>query len=229
MTVHSSPASPVPRRTAPPSWLDLRLVLGVALVLGSVLVGSVVVSHADDTRPVVTVRRDLAAGTILRRTDLRLVQVRLPPGHIYLTRVDQAVGRRLGRAVTAGELVPEMATASVADRTTVTVPLGPGTAPTLRTGQRIQVWVSAPGCDSLVLVRDVTVQGVQTDAGASFGTGGEGQDVVVSVAPELADRIVRALAIKDVQLRAGVLLGTPMPAAGVELPDLGPCTAAAPR
>jgi hypothetical protein len=229
--VQPAPSSPTPRRIAPPSWLDLRLVLGVALVLASVLVGAVVVSRAGDTGPAVMVRRDLAAGTILTRADLRVAQVRLPGHGVYLTRVDQAVGRQLGRAVAAGELVPDAAVALVAARTTVTVPLPPGAAPRLREGQRIQVWVSTEGCSSLVLVRDVTVQAVQADAGGTFSTGGEGQNVVVSVAPELADRIVRALAVKDVQLRAGVLVGPlrPSAAAGADLPDLAPCVGAAPR
>ncbi len=204
--------------------------LGVALVLGSVLVGAVVVAKAGDTHPAVVVRRDLAAGTILARTDLRVAQVRLPRGGVYLTRIDQAVGRQLGRAVAAGELVPGAAVAVVAARTTVTVPLPPGAAPTLRKGQRIQVWVSTAACSSVVLVRDVTVQAVQADAGGPLSAGGDGQDVVVSVAPDIADRIVRALAVKDVQLRAGVLVGASGPAAGTgELPDLAPCLSAAPR
>ena len=43
---------PAPRRVRPPRWLDLRLVLGVLLVLASVLLGARIVSAADVTVPV---------------------------------------------------------------------------------------------------------------------------------------------------------------------------------
>ncbi len=58
-------SSPTPRRVATPSWLDRRLLLGVALVLASVVIGARVVGAADDTTRMLSVRRDLAAGTLL--------------------------------------------------------------------------------------------------------------------------------------------------------------------
>ena len=39
---------PVPRRVRPPRWLDLRLVLGVLLVLASVLLGARIVGAGAD-------------------------------------------------------------------------------------------------------------------------------------------------------------------------------------
>src|SRR4051794_32919907 len=51
---------PTPRRVRPPRWLDLRLVLGVLLVLASVLLGARVVGAADATVPVWAVTGDLA-------------------------------------------------------------------------------------------------------------------------------------------------------------------------
>src|SRR5690242_1627018 len=68
---------PVPRRVRPPRWLDLRLVLGVLLVLGSVLVGARVLSSADATVPVWAASGDLAAGTALTADDVVAVDVRL--------------------------------------------------------------------------------------------------------------------------------------------------------
>src|SRR3712207_7134950 len=51
-------SGPSPRRVRPPRWLDLRLVLGVLLVLGSVLLGARVVGAADATVPVWAVAGD---------------------------------------------------------------------------------------------------------------------------------------------------------------------------
>src|SRR3954449_2734081 len=110
VTVSTPPAppSPWPRPLAALRWLALRLVLGVVLVLGSVLVGAKVVSGARQTYPRVTVRHDLAAGAVLGASDLQLRQVQLPhQGHgVYLSRLQDAVGKKLSRPVSAGELLP---------------------------------------------------------------------------------------------------------------------------
>jgi hypothetical protein len=219
------PPSPRPRRIAAPSWLDLRLVLGVVLVLASVLIGARVVSGARTTYPTVAARRDLAAGTVLTAADLRLAQVRLPDSGraVYLRRVDDAVGKQLARPLGAGELLPAAAVAAVRPQTTVTIPLAAGAAPQLHKGQRVELWVSAAGCSSLVLLPDVTVQAVHADDGGSFAGGAGGQNVVISVAPDLAERVVAALAIEEVKIRAGVLSGHREDPA-LALPDLAPCS-----
>src|SRR3954453_2808877 len=223
----AAPPSPSPRRLAAPSWLDLRLALGVVLVLGSVLIGAKVVSGARQTYPRVTVRHDLAAGAVLGASDLQLRQVQLPGrgAGVYLSRLRDAVGRKLARPVSAGELLPASALDVVAAQTTVTVPLASGSAPQLRKGQRLELWLSTARCASLVLLPDVTVQAVHGDTGGSLGSGSDGQDVVISVPPDLAERVVTALAIEEVRLRAGVLAG-PAGIARAPLPDLGACASA---
>jgi hypothetical protein len=222
----AEPASPRPRRTARPSWLDPRLLLGVALVLASVLAGAKLVSSAEHTYPTVAARHDLAAGTILTAGDLTAARVQLPGrGHgLYLTRLADAVGKRLSRPVSAGELLPAAAVADLPEQTTVTVPLDAGAAPDLHKGERIELWVSTGSCASVVLLNDVAVQAVRDADTGAFGTVGSGQDVVISVAPPLADRLIAALALHDVQLRAGVLVGSSSgTAAPAALPDLAPC------
>jgi hypothetical protein len=221
------PGSPRPRRIAPPTWFDLRLVLGVVLVLGSVLIGAHVVSSAKHTYARVAVRHDLAAGTVLGAGDVELAQVQLPgPGRTrYVRRVADAVGRQLNRPVAGGELLPVAAVDRPAPQTTVTVPLASGAAPDLRKGQRIELWVSTKTCSSVVVLPDVAVQAVHTDSGGSFSSGAAGQDVVISVAPELADRVVTALALDEATVRAGVLVGAAA-ASTAELSDLAACASA---
>src|SRR3954453_17090022 len=96
VTVSAPPArpSPSPRRIAAPSWLDLRLVLGVLLVLVSVLIGARVVSGARQPYPRGTGPPALAAGAGLGASDLQLRQVQLPhQGHgVYLSRLQDEVG-----------------------------------------------------------------------------------------------------------------------------------------
>lgn len=202
--------------------------LGVVLVLASVLIGAKIVSNARHTYPTVAATHDLAAGTVLAASDLKLAHVQLPDRGqgVYLSRLTDAVGKQLNRPVSTGELVPLRAIGAVPARTTVTVPLPTGGAPDLRKGQRIEVWLSTPACGSVVLLPDVSVQAVHADSGGSFDSGSGGQDVVISVEPALADRVVAALAIDQAKLRAGVLVGH-APAAGA-LPDLATCSTATP-
>lgn len=200
--------SPSPRRISTPRWLDLRLVLGVVLVLVAVLLGATLLSRADNTSPVVTVDHDLAAGTVLRPGDLMISRVRLPSNssRVYLDDVHAAVGKKLSQAVSAGEMLPRAALARAGATTTITIPLSSNSAPDLHAGERIELWLSTQRCASVVLLDDVTVQDVHSGSG-SFDDGGDGQDVVISVRPDLAARVVAAQAISDAQIRAGVLSG----------------------
>ncbi len=231
--VAAAPPSPQPRRITTPRWLDLRLVLGVLLVLVSVLIGAKVVAGADRTHQAVAVTRDLAAGTVVTADDVRLARVRLP-NHgdgVYLSSMDDAVGKRLTRAVSRGELLPAASVAGLTERTTVVVPLGSGTAPQLRAGQRIVVWVSTSRCASVVLLPDVVVQSVHADSGGSFGAASGAQNVVVSVEPAAAVRVVQAQAIEGAKLRAGVLVGrsdAASDAPSAAAPDLAGCASPTP-
>jgi len=216
--------SPTPRRVATPRWLDVRVVLGVVLVLGSVLLGATLVSRADSTYTVAAAGRDLAAGTVLTAADVRLVHVRLPAHGrgTYVQTTRDAVGKTLRRDVSAGELLPVDAVAKTAPHTTITVTLAQGAAPDLRAGQRITVWLSTKACPSVVLLPDVAVQSVRRDDSGSFGSGTGGQDVVVDVAPDVAQRVVTALSSEDATLRAGVLSGHAATTT-TTLPDLSSC------
>lgn len=213
------PTSPAPRRVQPPRWLDLRLAAGVALVLLAVVVGARVFSSATSTERALAVTHDLATGTVLTADDLAVVDAKVPDGH-YLRAQSDAVGKVLARPLGTGELLPRAALRPAPALITLTVPLADGNAPELKPGQRIEVWLSTPACPSVVLLADVPVQRART-ASAAFGSG-TGQQVVISVAPDLAQRVMTALAIEKAVLRAGVLTGSSAPDAGT-LPPLADC------
>lgn len=218
--------SPAPRRVKPPRWLDLRLLLGLALVVASVLLGAFAFSRAQHTSRVLATTRELAAGTTLSAGDVRFVSVKLPSdahSH-YLARRAAAVGKQLTRDLGADELLPSDAVHAAPTRTTLSVPLAAGAAPTLRAGERIEIWLSTKACASVVLLSDVTVQSVH-DSGAAGLVHDGGQDVVLSVAPELADRVISALAGDGATVRAGVITGARQAHSGAPLPDLHECLA----
>ncbi len=158
------PPGPVPRRVRPPRWLDLRLVLGVLLVLGSVLLGARVVTAADATVPVWSVAGDLAAGTVLGPEDLVAVDVRLGgAAGAYLSTGTDPAGRTLARAVRAGELLPRTALEEPEELVQVALPVQAGYVP--------------PG---LARGQVVDVYGVTDPAGT---TSGQGVVLVVGAAP----------------------------------------------
>lgn len=232
-SIHRVEPSPSPRRISTPRWFDLRLVLGIVLVLAAVVTGASVLARARHTDKQLAAAQDLEVGTRLRASDLRLVDTQLPDDvradADYLTDPSQAVGKVLARRLGKGELVPASVLTSSAVQTTVTVPFAADAAPTLRRGQRIVVWLSTHSCPSVVLLPDVTVQDVRGTDSGGFSTAGSGQDVVVSVAPDLASRLVGALAIENATIRAGVLTGAARSAGSTApLPALATCAPGSP-
>jgi hypothetical protein len=189
----------------PPRWLDLRLVLGVLLVLGSVLLGARVVGAADATVPVWAVAADLSAGTELSAGDLVAVDVRLDTAaDAYLSAGTRPEGRVLARAVRAGELLPRSALEEPAELVQVALPVQAGYVPPgLERGQLVDVYaVADPAAGATVAVDGsvtLVVGGapVQALTGRSDGvlsTPTTTVQVVVSVRADDAPDVLAAIA-----------------------------------
>jgi Chaperone for flagella basal body P-ring formation len=148
--------SPAARRVRPPSWLDLRLIAGVVLVLASVVGGAVALSSADHRQARWAVKRDLAAGTVLTSADLQAVRVQLGgTDQQYLPVTEPVVGRALQAAVQAGQLLPRSVLTTPVQGIAVTIPLRPDNGPVIQQGDRITVWLSTKSCQGLVLLSGV--------------------------------------------------------------------------
>ena len=70
------PVPPPAVRLVRPGWRDPRLVVGVLLVCGSVLLGARLLSASDDTTAVWATRGPVAAGARLDQGDLTVARVR---------------------------------------------------------------------------------------------------------------------------------------------------------
>lgn len=223
----ASIASPVPRRLRSPSWFDLRLLLGIVLVIGSVAAGAFVVARAESTRTQVVAARDLAAGTVLIAGDLHIARMKLGrTGDGYVSASADAVGRALTRPLAAGELIARSSIAPPASTdTTVPISVRPENAPVLQRGQRIAVWVSTAYCQAVLVLGDVTVQAVRTAGSGLSASSAEG--VVVRVSNNLAARVFSALGLEGAVIRIGVLGGNPDAKANDVLPSLKSCSRAA--
>ena len=198
------PPGPVPRRVRAPRWLDLRLVLGVLLVLGSVLLGARVVSAADATVPVWAATGDLAPGTELTADDLVAVDVRLDvAADAYLSTGTRPEGRTLGRAVRAGELLPRSALEEPGELVQLALPVQAGYVPPgLERGQLVDVYAvadpaagataSADGSVTLV-VREAPVQAISGRSEGVLSTATTAIQVVVAVAAEDAPDVLASI------------------------------------
>jgi hypothetical protein len=203
--VSAEPApGPTPRRVRPPRWLDLRLVLGVLLVLGSVLLGARVVSAADATVPVWAVVADLAAGTELSGDDLVAVDVRLDSAAAaYLSTGTRPEGRTLARAVRAGELLPRSALENPAELVQVALPVQAGYVPPgLERGQVVDVYAladpaagasgEADGSVTLV-VEEAPVQALSGRSDGVLSTPTTTVQIVVAVAADEAGDVLASI------------------------------------
>jgi hypothetical protein len=206
--------SPPARRHSPPRWADLRLILGVVLVLGCVVVGSRVVAGAERLAPVWAADRDLVAGTRLQPGDLRRVDVRLGAASARYLAVggSDPAGAVLGRALAAGELLPVAALApgGAGDPVVlVTLPVESSHLPPgLARGDAVDVYVTAgaqspAGAPRRVLAL-VPVDSVDGGAARLGGAGGSVAVVLAVPDPEVADLLaaLRSGAVDLVQVPA---------------------------
>jgi hypothetical protein len=136
-------------RSRPPGWRNPRLIIGLALVAGSVLLGARLLAAADDTVGVWAVTRDLPAGAALDPADLERRQVRFPEEDTadgYLADTDRVPkGATLNRPVSGGELLPRSAFAAEKLAELVELPLSvvsDDLPATVRQGSVVDVWVT---------------------------------------------------------------------------------------
>lgn len=193
----SPPPSPPATRLRHPSWLDLRLVVGVLLVLASVLLGIRVVAGADRSVQVWSLARDVAAGTELTAADLRPARVRLfdqGPAYVRLDR--SPAGRVVTRQLRAGELLPAAALDRRPPAAVVAIPVKPENAPGVTRGQLVDVWVTGKDCAPTQVLTGVAVQDVLAGGGGALSVNLGTLKVVVRVSPDDARRTIAALGVE---------------------------------
>jgi SAF domain len=222
--VAQQPPSPAARRLHQPSWLDLRLVSGVVLVLASVLLGAKVVAGADRSVEVWALAHDAAAGTVLTSADLRPARVRLfDTANAYLRVIQSPAGRTLIRSFKAGELLPRSAVVPTPAGAIVSIPVQPGNAPGLARGQLIDVWSTVKGCAPVQVLSRVPVQDVHAGGGGALSVNPTALQVIVRVSSSDARRVIAALGTEStirLVVVDGDLAGAAPP--GSRMQDCGP-------
>lgn len=167
----TAPVSPPANRHRLPSWFDLRLVLGILLVLVSVLVGARIVASADHSVRVWAVTADFAAGTLLTAEDVHPVRVRLlDNADRYLAVASSPAGKTLIRGLGKNELLPQSALVDEPCGSVVSLPVNAAHVPaSIAKGQRVDVYATGKqenSGETNPVVQSVTVQAVQRPKGS---------------------------------------------------------------
>jgi hypothetical protein len=190
-------------RLATPRWLDVRLVLGMVLVLLAVVGGARVFASAGHFTKVYVARHTLVPGEHLAAGDLSIGEVRFNgEGSSYVAVGGRApVGYLVTRYVDAGEFVPltalSAATLAAGDSRFVTVPVGPGHLPDgLGHGDLVDVYLTAKvaaGEKVPFPTRVLTAVAVDSTDGGSESSVGSTVAVVLDVPAALVPTMVHAV------------------------------------
>jgi hypothetical protein len=205
-TLEQLPA-PVASRLRRPTWRDPRLLVGCALVAGSVALGATVVSSARDTAPVYVAAHDLVPGDPVAVSDLRVVDVNLggeAAGYLAPESGGLAAGTVATGVVHSGELLPRAALGKASDVhvRTVAVPVGGMLSDRVEAGSSVDVWfvpkaaTGATGADAASTPRRITEGAVvaQVDEPGSSLVGGGQTTVQVLVPQDDLPTVLAALA-----------------------------------
>ncbi|WP_035254231.1 SAF domain-containing protein [Agrococcus lahaulensis] len=161
------------------TWMDPRLVIGVALVLASLAGVWLVVQQSARSDRAWAATRTLLPGETIAAGDVAPVDVRLPRSlDRYLDSSAEPIGMVVASTVGEGEVLPVRAVggADSGSRSAVVVELDGALPTAVRAGALVDVWAAAPADDGFeapaVLVDEAIVVGVVEDDGilASAGT-----------------------------------------------------------
>ena len=170
-----------------PRRLDLRLIIGVVIVIATALAGFALVSAADNTTSVYTAAKSLSPGHVIKDSDLVLTDVKLgKSSSAYLDAKGLTQGAVVTKAVAAGELVPLSAvgTAKQVATTNVVVQLDLPLSSDAVVGSNVDVWASMAAGQGIFGPPAVIISGAQiaqiTEAtGLAASTGGVRVEIVV--------------------------------------------------
>lgn len=207
------PPSPIAARLALPRWLDLRLVVGVLLVLVSIVVGARVIAAADRTVPVLVAAADLVPGQPLTADLVENRGVLLEQGLDQYFTGAVGGGYVVVRPVARGELLPRSAVSPATETEAVryvTLPVpGPEAPAGLSAGAVVDVWLTpADGAGpASMLLSGVTVTAASSGSGGLTGTSSQAQVTLAVVDEELEEVTAELVAAA----RAGLVYLTALP------------------
>jgi hypothetical protein len=186
------------RRLRAVRWRDLRLWVGIGLVIAAMFIGAAILSTSEQRVSVWRATSDMAAGAAVTHVEPTLVVLGEVTGN-YLVSEQEIVGR-LRQSVTTGELIPRTAVTTeqdLAPKRFITVPVQLGHAPPgLMSGQVVDVWATdAEGVTTLILDQALVASVAPETGGIRTNIG-----VVLIVDPAAVQPLVAAVRSSELDL-----------------------------
>lgn len=172
----------VPRAASRIRRLDMRVVVGMILMLFAIAGTASIVQKARDRVPVLVAARSVEAGEVIKSSDLRVADISVVGGISYLaaSRTREIAGQIAAKPLAAGEILTPHSVVSKsslpAGYVSMSVALKPSRAAagSLQAGDHVAV-ISSPSPErnepSTILFTDVVVQSVrqaQTSEGSAI-------------------------------------------------------------
>jgi hypothetical protein len=131
---------------------DPRLWIGILFVLAAMVVGQLVIAKASARVSAVALNSNVAAGSMIRESDISSVQVSVPNAESLISVPSEVVGKIASTDMFIGELVNVQSVSNefASDVRTVSVPIRAGHLPQVSSGEKVDVWMT-PSLDGVAL------------------------------------------------------------------------------
>ncbi|EWS80811.1 flagellar basal body P-ring biosynthesis protein FlgA [Brachybacterium phenoliresistens] len=191
--------APATMRLRRPRWKDPRLVVGIALVLLSILLGSVLVSRLAETTTVLAARVDIVPGDVITADKLTSVDVRLGELEGLYVRDLEAIpeGSVAMQTVRSGELLTVSAVGQGTEvpLRPVVLPVEESVAQSVAPGGQVELWRTREGIDGAPPTAELLIDSAvvrRVDEGSAIGM--RSMTVEVLVPAEDVPLVLEALA-----------------------------------
>lgn len=135
---------PVAPRLRAPTWRDPRLLFGILLVAGSVVLGSWVITTGQETVGIYQVTETITPGTPVTEQNLVVTQIRASDvqDRYLMASEGMPLGQVSLRVLGAGEFVPRAAIGDVAamEHRPISIPVGSDLSSTVAVGSLVDLW-----------------------------------------------------------------------------------------
>jgi hypothetical protein len=125
---------------------------GILLLVGSMIFGQATLMKASARTTAVSLVTDIAAGAVIRESDVSISQVAVPNPESLIVVPSEVIGKVAAIDLFAGDLITTHAitTSTASDVRIVSVPIRAGHLPLLTHGSRVDVWMT-PSTDGVGL------------------------------------------------------------------------------
>ena len=192
---------------------DPRLWFGILFIFAAMVIGQLVITKASARVTAVALNSNIAAGSVIRESDISSVQVSVPNVENLIGVPSEVVGKIATTDLFIGDLVnvQSISNGFASDVRTVSVPIRAGHLPQVNPGEKVDVWmtpsldgVALPGPAALIIASAVI------HAAPEFVDAGMDTSVTLLISEEQVQVLVQAM-------RDGLIDLVAIPVTGNEL------------